>query len=182
MILSPSLKSVAALTVYTLLICLASCANKQPANVISLNQIVPDYACGPRCLWAFMQITGTGNPHCDIDCIYELIGKKPNSATSLKDLKDAAHKLGISATGYKFDVNDLSEMTSYSILPIGTASGASNDPLHFILVKKATKGNVIIFNNRTLEPQTITASQLQESWKGYALLISAEKESLSKKP
>jgi ABC-type bacteriocin/lantibiotic exporter with double-glycine peptidase domain len=168
-------------TVSMLFICLASCT-KQPKNIISLNRTERDGACGPRCLWAFMQITGTGDSHCDINCIYGLIGKKPYSATSLKDLKDAAHKLGLSATGYQLSINDLAEIPCYAILPIGTASGAPNDPLHFILVKKATKDNVIIVNNQTLEPQTIRASQLQESWKGYALLVSAEKESLSKKP
>jgi len=187
MILAPSLKlrTVAVLTVYTLLICLASCTNnRQSKSIVSLNQIELDQACGPRCLWAFMQITGTGDPHCDINCIYGLIDKKPYSATSLKDLKDAAHKLGLSATGYQLGVNDLVEMPSYAILPIGAASGTPNDPLHFILVKKATKDNVIIVNNRTLESQIIRVSSLQGSWRGYALVISAEKEmeSSSKKP
>jgi ABC-type bacteriocin/lantibiotic exporter with double-glycine peptidase domain len=161
--------------VYMLFICLASCT-KQPQNIISLNRTERDGACGPRCLWAFMQITGAGNPNCDINCIYGLIGKKPYSATSLKDLKDAAHKLGLSATGYKLGISDLEEMNGYAILPIGVASGTSNDPLHFILVKQISNGYVTIINSRTLESQNMKISTLQESWKGYALLISANNE------
>jgi ABC-type bacteriocin/lantibiotic exporter with double-glycine peptidase domain len=123
-----------------------------------------------------MQITGAGNPGCDVNCIYELIGKKQFSVTSLTDLKDAAQKLGLSATGYKLGISDLDEMSGYAILPIGRASGTSNDPLHFILVRQISNGYVTIINSRTLESQNMKISTLQESWKGYALLISANNE------
>ena len=174
MILRPSLtfSIVGASLTFILLLCLASCAKTQSANVIPLNQIEPDYACGPRCLWAFIHITGVGDPNCDVNCIYELIGKKPYSVTSLKDLKDAAQKLGFSATGYKFENSDLEEMSGYAILPIGSASGATNDPFHFVLVKQASKNYVKIINNRTLEQQTFTVYEMQKSWKGYALVLS----------
>ena len=66
----------------------------QSVNVVSLQEIRPDKACGPRCLWALMQITKAGEPECGIKCIYELIGKEPFTATSLKNLKDATEQLG----------------------------------------------------------------------------------------
>jgi ABC-type bacteriocin/lantibiotic exporter with double-glycine peptidase domain len=186
MILKPSFacRKGAALTVNILLICFTSCVEQQPENVISLNQVEIDYACGPRCLWAFMQVTGAGKPDCDVNCIYKLIGKNPYSVTSLKDLKDSAQKLGFSATGYELGINDLKEMPGYAILPVGNASGTPQDPLHFILVKQVTKEYVTIINSQTLKPQTIKVSELKDSWKGYALVISADKytKALSKNP
>jgi ABC-type bacteriocin/lantibiotic exporter with double-glycine peptidase domain len=122
-----------------------------------------------------MQITGTGDPHCDINCIYELIGKKPYSATSLKDIKDAAQKSGFSATGYQLEIGDLEEIHGYAVLPVGSATGTPNDPLHFVLVKQTSKNYVTIINNRTLERQTIPVSEFQKSWKGYALVLSKNK-------
>ncbi|MHC4648620.1 MAG: cysteine peptidase family C39 domain-containing protein, partial [Planctomycetota bacterium] len=97
----------------------------------------PDSECGPRCLSAFMRITGEKNADCDIHCIYGLIGKKPGTVTNLKDLKDAAGRLGLSAEGYNCGRARLKKLNSYSILPIGLAEGTSMSPLHFILVKPA---------------------------------------------
>lgn len=165
-----------ALLTYVVLTCVVSCTSTKPLDIVSLNQVEPDYACGPRCLWAFMQITREGNPDCNVNCIYELIGKKPNSVTSLKDLKDAAQKLGFSATGYKLEISDLREMAGYAILPIGSSSGTPRDPLHFILVKQVTDDFLTIINTRTLKPQTIRSSDLKNSWKGYALVISSDQE------
>jgi ABC-type bacteriocin/lantibiotic exporter with double-glycine peptidase domain len=130
-----------------------------------------------------MQITGAGDPSCDVNCIYKLIDKQPYSATSLKDLKNAALKLGFSATGYKLEIGDLEKMPDYAILPVGSASGTPQDPMHFILVKQTAKDYVTIINSQTLKPQTIRVSDLQESWKGYALVISLGKNRpLSKEP
>ena len=120
-----------------------------------------------------MRITGVGKPPCDVECIYRLIGKTPFSVTTLKDLKDAAQELGFSANGYKLSVSDLEKMTDYGILPVGSAAGTANDPLHFILVKQVAKGHLTIINTRTLKAQTIEVSKFQESWQGYALVISA---------
>jgi ABC-type bacteriocin/lantibiotic exporter with double-glycine peptidase domain len=170
-----TLRAFAKLTVLALLPFFASCASSQSAKNISLEQIRFDKACGPRCLWALMQITGEGNTDCNINCIYELIGKEPLSVTSLKDIKDAAQKLGFSAIGYKLEIKDLEKMHGYAILPIGNAAGTPKDPLHFILVKQVTKDYIIIINSRTLEMQTIRNSKLIESWDGYALIVSIDK-------
>jgi ABC-type bacteriocin/lantibiotic exporter with double-glycine peptidase domain len=163
-----------ALMALMLLICFASCTNTQSANIVSLKQIRPDRSCGPRCLTALMQITGAGRPDCDIKCIYELIGKEPfgDTTLTLKDLKDAAQKLGFSANGYKLTVDDLKKITGYAILPVGNAAGTADDPQHFILVKQVVKNDVTIINTRTLKAQTIAVSDLQNAWKGYALVIS----------
>lgn len=157
-----------------LLISFVSCKNTRSANLISLKHINPDRACGPRCLSAFMRITGVGKPPCDVECIYHLIGKTPFSVTNLKDLKDAAGELGFSANGYKLSFSELDKLTDYAILPVGSAAGTANDPLHFILVKQVAKDSVTIVNTRTLRAQTIAVSELQESWKGYALVISPD--------
>lgn len=177
MILMPSQISnrTIALMACMLLVCFASCTNTQSADIISLKQIKPDKACGPRCLWAVMQITGAGEPDCDIECIYKIVGKEPFSVTNLKDLKDTAEELGFSANGYKLTLSELEKISGYAILPVGSAAGIAKDPLHFILVKEVAKDYVTTINARTLKAQTIAVSELQQSWKGYALVISAGK-------
>lgn len=165
----------ATLMAWMLLICFASCVRAESEKVISFEQIKPDKACGPRCLWAFMQVTGAGRPDCGLKCIYELIGRKPFSATSLKDLKDAAQELGFSANGYKLTVRDLEKMAGYAILPVGHITTTGSNILHFILVKQVAEGYVIVVDTETLKAQAITVSELQKSWNGYALVISAGK-------
>ncbi len=156
-----------------LLMCFASCLNTQSADVVSFKQINSDEACGPRCLWALMQITSEGRPDYNIEHIYSLIGKQPYTVTNLKDLKDAAQQLGFLATGYKLAVSDLEKVTDYAILPVGGATGTPNDSLHFILARKVAKDYAMIINTRTLKPQTIPVFELEQSWKGYALVIAA---------
>ena len=166
------------------LVCFPSYTLAQSVNVISLQEIRPDRACGPRCLWALMQITKVGQSDCGIKCIYELIGKEPFSATNLKDLKDAAEQLGFSANGYKLTVSKLAKTKGYAILPVGSVCGTAENPLHFILVKQITKDYVIFVNTSTLASQALPVSDLNEYWNGYALIITAGQgmEPLRKEP
>jgi ABC-type bacteriocin/lantibiotic exporter with double-glycine peptidase domain len=119
-----------------------------------------------------MRVTGVGKPTCDVECIYRLIGKTPYSVTTLKDLKDAAQKSGFSAVGYKLTLTQLQNLNEYAILPIGFAQGTSDDPFHFILVQPGANGYLNIINTTTLKRNHITFSQLQNSWTGYALVLS----------
>jgi len=166
------------------LVCFTSYTLAQSVNVISLQEIRPDRACGPRCLWALVQITKSRKSDCGIKCIYELIGKEPFSATNLKDLKDAAEQLGFSASGYKLTVSKLAKAKGYAILPVGSVNGTTEDPLHFILVKRTTKNYVIFVNTRTLASQALPVSDMKENWNGYALVITAGQgmEQLQKEP
>ena len=156
----------------------------QSVNVTSLRELTPDKACGPRCLWALMQLTKAGQPDCEIKCIYELIGKEPFSVTNLKDLKDAAEKLGFSAKGYKLTLGQLARIGGYAIVPVGDAPGTFGDPLHFILVKRTIKDYAIIVNTKTLASQALPLRDLRDYWNGYALIITAGKgmEPLRKEP
>lgn len=163
---------------------LSSYALAESINVISLKGIRSDRACGPRCLWALMQITKAGPSNCGIKYIYDLIGKEPFNATNLNDLKNAAAQLGFSARGYKLTVGKLAKIKGYAILPVGTASGTVEDPLHFILVKRIIKDYAIVLNTETLLSQALPISNLLKYWNGYALIISAGKgmELLRKEP
>ncbi len=147
----------------------------QSEKVISLQEIRPDIACGPRCLWALMKITKAGQPECGIKCIYELIGKEPFSVTNFKDLKDAAEQLGFTAEGYKLTTRALTKENGYAILPVGNVSATAEDPQHFILVKRLTKDFAIVVNTRTLVSQALAISDLCDYWSGYALIITASK-------
>ncbi len=184
MLRSQILKTTYTLTALVLLIFFSSYTFAQSENVISLKQIRPDKACGPRCLWSLMRITKAGKSDCGIKCIYQLIDKKPFSPTNLKDLKDAAEQFGFSAKGYKLKISDLKKMDGYAILPVGSTVGTANDPLHFILVKRVIQDYVIIVNTKTLVSQALPISDLQEYWNGYALVISAGKgmKTLRKEP
>ena len=70
-------------TLFILLTFSVSYMHAQSERVISLQGIRPDKACGPRCLWALMQITKAGQSDCGIKSIYELIDKEPFTATNL---------------------------------------------------------------------------------------------------
>ena len=177
-------KKILAATACILLMFSVSYVYAQSERVISLQEIRPDKACGPRCLWALMQITKAGQPDCGIKCIYELISKEPFAATNLRDLKDAAEQLGFSANGYKLTISKLAKTKGYAILPVGSASGTDEDPLHFILVKRIIKDYVIVINTKTLLSQALPVSDLNEYWNGYALVIKAGKgmEPLQKEP
>ena len=120
-----------------------------------------------------MQITGRGKPDCGLECIYAIIGKPLFSPTSLKDLKDAAERMGFSAKAYKLTLSRLAKTDGYAIIPVGNAPGTPDKPLHFVLVKRAIKDYLVVINAATLAPQAIAASDLAPYWNGYALIISA---------
>jgi len=156
-----------------LLICTCPVAQIQAGEVTSLHN--SDQACGPRCLWAFMQTAGVGKRDCDIECIYGLIGKPSSSPTNLKDLNMAANKLGFQVTGLKTTLSNLTKMKGYAILPVGNTKGTAKDPLHFILVKLEAKDDLIIIDTQTLQTKRFPVSELRKAWKGYALFVSASK-------
>lgn len=112
-----------ALLRWILLLCLVSCTATKSTNDISSNRFKASQACGPRCLSAFMRLTGVGKPACDVECIYHLIGKTPFRVTTLKDLKDAAQKLGFSAVGYRLTPTQLQNLNEYAILAVGLTRG-----------------------------------------------------------
>jgi hypothetical protein len=123
-----------------------------------------------------MQITKKGDPSCSIEHIYDLIGKKPFSIVTLKDLKVVAEKLGFFAVGYKLTLNRLENINAYAILPVGKQKGTDADPLHFVLLKEARVGFATIVDTQTLELENIAFSDLQKIWKGYALLLTPSAE------
>lgn len=156
-----------------LLMCFSPYTLAQSVNIISPQEMRPDKACGPRCLWALMQITSEEQSDCGIKCIYELTGKEPFSATSLNDLKKAANQLGFLAKGYKLTIGKLAKKKGYAILPVGRTSGTFEDPLHFVLVKRIIKDYAILVNTKTLVSQAMPVGDLCDNWNGYALVITA---------
>lgn len=161
-----------------LLICFFVWSHCIAKNVVNKQAewLQPDKACGPRCIWALMQITKKGDPSCSIEHIYELIGKKPFGVITLKDLKVVAEKLGFFAVGYKLTLNRLENINAYAILPVGKQKGTDADPLHFVLLKEARAGFATIVDTQTLELENIAFSDLQKIWKGYTLLLTPSAE------
>ncbi|MBI9019425.1 MAG: hypothetical protein JEZ07_19425 [Phycisphaerae bacterium] len=138
---------------------------------ISLKQLTPDNSCGPQCLRGLMNITGEGEPLYKTDDIYRLMGKPNRTPTSFADLKIAAEKLGFSAKGYKYTVDDLKKMKGYAILPVST--GDEDGLFHFILVAELRGKSVVVIDTYRLGAVELPLSELKEAWNGYALVISA---------
>jgi ABC-type bacteriocin/lantibiotic exporter with double-glycine peptidase domain len=118
-----------------------------------------------------MQLTNKGRPGCDVQCIYDIIGKKTLSVTNLKDLLFAAERLGISAQGEKLTLDDLESLPGYAILPVGNQSASPDNPQHFILVRKAENCHITIIDPKTLQSNTVPIHQIKPLWKGYALVF-----------
>lgn len=131
--------------------------------------------CGPRCLLALARITKVMPQGCDIPYIYRLIGKKPYAPTNLKDLQDAAVKLGFRAKGYKLNIQNLRKLKDYAILPLGSTAGTSDRLPHFNLIAGVAKEHALIVNYDTLKVKPMSLVELQKSWNGMALIISSRK-------
>jgi hypothetical protein len=111
-----------------------------------------------------------------VEDIYKLIGKKPNTFTTLKDIKIAAKKLGFSAEGYKLKIEQLKTIKGYAIIPVGAVQGSDKDFLHFILLKDIKGGFAKIVNINDFKLQDIPLDDLRNAWKGYALVLSPGEE------
>ena len=131
--------------------------------------------CGPKCLLALVRITKAMPQGCDIPYIYRLIGKETYAPTNLKDLQDAAVKLGFRAKGYKLSVKKLKKIKDYAILPLVSKVGTSDRLPHFILIAGLAKEHALIVDYDTLKVKPISLVKLQKSWNGMALIISSQK-------
>ena len=135
-------------------------------------------SCGPRCLLAIIRLTGkdSNNKYTSVEDIYDLMGKKANTPTTLYDLKIAAKKLGFNAEGYKCTVDHLTKINGFAILAIGQSKGTATDPLHMILLKEIRGNMAIIIDTNNLHDKYINVSELEKVWNGYTLIVSPEKD------
>ena len=85
-----------------IILCMLCIANAETHNrPIESKHFRADHSCGPRCLFALIRMTGKENSkHTSVEDIYNLIGKKVNTPTTLYDLKVAATELGFTAKGF----------------------------------------------------------------------------------
>ncbi len=143
-------------------------------NDYSSALLVPDAACGPRCLRALSHLTNIGEGNCDIETIYRFIGIPVNTPTNLKHLKDAAIKMGFKVQARKLTINDLMKLEAYAILPVGQTDGTKEDPLHFVLFAGAEGNQARLVNTLSLEVGTIPFQELGEEWKGLTLVIPSD--------
>jgi hypothetical protein len=123
-----------------------------------------------------MKLTGAGDPKLETENIYAIIGKKPFLPTSLADLQAAAVRLGFTASGYSCGLAELAKIKDYMILPVGTAKGTSEDPVHFVLATEVSENYAAVVDTRTLKIFAIRTSELAKDWNGEVLVISAGKD------
>lgn len=108
-----------------------------------------DHSCGPECLLALIRMTGKDvSKYTSIEDIYDLIGKKVNTPTTLYDIKAAATELGFTAKGYKCTVDHLKRLNGYAILHVRQSDAAVSDLFHFILLKEVL--NDIFLRNKQI--------------------------------
>lgn len=155
-------------------IAVAAGADDKAGRSGAVAALVNDKACGPRCLWAVMQLTGVGQTDLDVPGIYSLMGRPAYSPVTMKDLRDAARKLGFDAQGRSWVVSDLAQMEGYAILPIRRPLAPPEDPCHFILVAGALRDQAMIVDTGSLEIQPMPMDEFQGIWAGPALVICAD--------
>ena len=68
----------------SLLLNYGATASGKSLKLFSLNSINRDSACGPRCLLAILRLTDSKDVNPTIKDIYNSIGRKPLSATTLR--------------------------------------------------------------------------------------------------
>jgi predicted double-glycine peptidase len=154
-----------------LLIAFMAPAMIRAQTVAHLNELKPDKACGPRALLALVRTTGVGRQDCTLKSIYEIIGKEPLTATSLKDLVYAAESLGFRAQGYRLSSDALRKKEGYAIVPLALDTTGQGGLLHFVLVKEIGQEYVTIINARTLETKAVSLGEFERVWNGYAVVI-----------
>jgi hypothetical protein len=128
-------------------------------------------SCGPECLHALLRMVKGSHRECSVDEIYRLIGKTPDSPTTMRDIKNAGRRLGFHVEAFKLTVADLSNANQYAILPVGTQAGTADDPLHFVLVKQIVGKDAMLIDAKTLATYRLPLDDLRSTWNGYALLF-----------
>jgi predicted double-glycine peptidase len=135
------------------------------------ERAVATNSCGPECLHALLRMVRGSHRECSVDDIYRLIGKTPDSPTTMRDIKNAARQLGFHVEAFKLTVADLANANQYAILPLGTQAGTADDPLHFVLVKQIVGKDAMLIDATTLATYRLPVDELRRMWNGYALLF-----------
>ncbi len=119
--------------------------------------------CGPESLSLVCQMLGVKVTAEEIAHMINLTEK----GASMKDLADAAHKLGLKAVGRKIDIADLMKMRHPVIAHI--------KPDHFLVVEPISDSKLLLFENTLDKGPIVTAEQFRNIWDGYVLVISPGK-------
>ena len=136
-----------------IILCMLCMGNVETHNShIESKHFRADHSCGPRCLSALIRMTGKDSPkYRSIEDIYNLIGKKVNTPTTLYDLKVAATELGFTTKGYKCTVEHLTRINGYAIIPVRQSAEISTSSFHFILLKEIRGDTAMIIDPGTLQ-------------------------------
>jgi len=99
------------------------------------------------------------------------MGKRTSDTVTMLELKQAARQLGFQADGYLLDPDNLEDVETYAIIPVGeNKTGSQSDPFHFVLVR-FTKGKIFEISYDTLEQKPVETAKLRKIWKGPALFL-----------
>ncbi len=163
-------------TLFVVVVALAATfSSLKAAEIMTFEKIKPDKSCGPRCLSVLLRLRDGEKEDCGIKCIYEIIGKESFSLVNMKDLRDAALKLGFTAKAYKLKFDQLRKLKGYYIVPIGKGMGTKDNPVHFILVERIQDDYIIFLDNESLETKALSVAEFADLWNGYALVIDSSR-------
>lgn len=128
-----------------------------------ISEKLKEVMCGPESLSLICQMLGVQVTPEKIAHMINLTEK----GASMKDLADAAYKLGLKAVGRKIDNTDLMRMKHPVITHI--------KPDHFIVVKPISSSKLLLFESLSDKGPIITAEQFRNIWDGYVLVVSPGK-------
>ncbi|MBN3064915.1 hypothetical protein H5A21_12680 [Pectobacterium aquaticum] len=131
-----------------------------------------DFSCGPAALSLLLRMRFNTDIK-EMEIISDIIFRsdvgtersKLENGFSLLDLKQQVERLGYSAKGVKFDVNDELILSEPMIIPI-----EGPEYIHFVVLDGINKESAILYDPE-VGKVNMPIYELKHRWKGYALLI-----------
>ncbi|MCA6952906.1 C39 family peptidase [Pectobacterium polaris] len=131
-----------------------------------------DFSCGPAALSLILKMKFNIDIK-EIEIISDVIFRsdvgaersKLENGFSLLDLKQQVERLGYSAKGVKFDVNDELIVSEPIIIPI-----EGTEYIHFVVLDRMNKESAILYDPE-IGKVNMPIYELKHRWKGYALLV-----------
>lgn len=140
-----------------------SCGSPSVSMVKQDSRIVADKGCGGRSL---AYIASQEGIKIDESKIIEMIKYDPDKGASMMDIVNAAKKLGLYASGYKMNYDQLEKRELPVIVYL---------PDHFtVLVSMDDSKNTLTFTDSSKRKVTLTKEEFLKKWQGYVLEIRKE--------
>jgi len=124
---------------------------------------VPDFMCGPRCLWQIAHVYGKEHT---LNSIARMAGTDLRQGTTVSGMLNACRKMDVEAIAVKTNIRLLATDPRVAILLAET-----KDANHFVILDSVNGNSVRLLDGCTF--RDISVDKLNAMWNGYAILIGA---------